>query len=243
MRTETKTIKIFKFEELSDKAKEKARDWFKQARDSSDLDHVVTMFQEVAEALGITFATRSVKLMSGATRQDPKIFWSLGYVQGDGANFEGTWRMADVKLDKIRAEWTDPSTLEEPSNANTGIYALMASLEAIVESLKKANVAEARIDFHAPHNYFTLRLNDAELLDAEGQNIDILTEETVKDSEAIREVFATFERDMKEFGRDLCTFLYDQIRAEDEYQTADEHVDDSIIANEYEFLENGERYI
>ena len=38
-------------------------------------------------------------------------------------------------------------------------------------------------------------------------------------------------------------WLYRQLEAEYDYLTSDEAIDDSIIANEYTFTENGRRYL
>jgi hypothetical protein len=47
---------------------------------------------------------------------------------------------------------------------------------------------------------------------------------------------------LKETFRALCRWLYNQLRTEDEYQSADEQVDESIRANEYTFTEDGKRF-
>ena len=87
---------VYQFSELSDKAKEKARDWFRSCSDSSDLDNVITDFCSIADLIGLELSTRSVKLMSGKTRQEPEIYYSVAYCQGDYAAFSGTWNYKRV---------------------------------------------------------------------------------------------------------------------------------------------------
>jgi hypothetical protein len=41
--------------------------------------------------------------------------------------------------------------------------------------------------------------------------------------------------------RDFADWIYDQLRKEYEYQMSDEQVDETLIANEYEFDEDGDR--
>lgn len=53
-------------------------------------DHIV----EQATLLGITIETKTVRLMSGATREDPAIYFSGFYHQGSGSCFNGTYRYA-----------------------------------------------------------------------------------------------------------------------------------------------------
>jgi len=70
MRTET--INIYKFEELSDTAKEKARDWFKEIADDSDL-----LGESVHDSIKhkLTFL------------EDTKAVWQLAYCQSDHFDF------------------------------------------------------------------------------------------------------------------------------------------------------------
>lgn len=88
----TKTIELFQYSELSESAKQTARDWWFSCRDETDYESVIEDFKHIAEILGIDFKTHSVKLVSGKTRYDPNIWYSLGYCQGDYAAFEGTIR-------------------------------------------------------------------------------------------------------------------------------------------------------
>lgn len=83
---------VYQFSELSDKAKEKAREWFRSCSDSSDLDSVVTDFCSIAEIIGIELSTHSVHLRNGKTRDEPDVYFSVGYCQSDYAAFSGTWK-------------------------------------------------------------------------------------------------------------------------------------------------------
>jgi hypothetical protein len=87
-RTITKTETLFTFDELSDKAKEKARDWY---REDTPFDNDFYDFKRVAEILGVTLATESIPLMNGETRRAPSIYCSGFWSQGDGACFEGSY--------------------------------------------------------------------------------------------------------------------------------------------------------
>lgn len=83
---------VYKFSELSDRAKERARDWFRQG----DLDYDWWEFiyedaAHIADLLGIDLRTKRVKLMNGDVRYDPCIFFSGFCSQGDGACWEGTY--------------------------------------------------------------------------------------------------------------------------------------------------------
>ena len=83
---------VFKFDELSETAKEKARDWFRQgALDYDWREFVYEDAATIADLMGIDLRTRPAKLMGGGTRYEPCIFFSGFSSQGDGACWEGTY--------------------------------------------------------------------------------------------------------------------------------------------------------
>lgn len=76
MRTET--IELYTFEELSEEAKEAAREWYRDGGlDYKWWDSVYDCAKEVGAALGIDI---------------DRIYFSGFWSQGDGASFEGTYR-------------------------------------------------------------------------------------------------------------------------------------------------------
>lgn len=83
--------KLYTFDELSDDAKDKARDWFRDG-DEFFTDFIYSDAVEVGARMGIEIDTRPVKLMGRGTRHDPVIYWSGFWSQGDGACFEGWYR-------------------------------------------------------------------------------------------------------------------------------------------------------
>lgn len=65
-----KETSVFKFDELSDTAKERARDLFWT-------EHVLDDAAKIAGLLGVELNTREVKLVGGGTKREPVIWWSL----------------------------------------------------------------------------------------------------------------------------------------------------------------------
>ncbi len=95
---------VYRFYELSDKAKEEARAWYRQGGLDYDwYDAVYDDFQQIAEIIGIRFKTRTVRLMGGGTRQEPCIWFSGFCSQGDGACYEGRYEYAKSAPAAIRA--------------------------------------------------------------------------------------------------------------------------------------------
>lgn len=96
---------VFQYAELSDQAKEKARDWYREASagDVSDFDCSLDDAAMIADMLGIQLSTRAVKLYGGGTRQEPEWSYSIGNYDGsDYAGFSGYYRYAKGASKAIR---------------------------------------------------------------------------------------------------------------------------------------------
>ena len=77
---------VYRLDELSDAAKDAARAWYREGGFDDDwYDAVYEDFQRIAEILGLDLNTRSVRLMGGGMRQDPCIWFTGFWSQGDGA--------------------------------------------------------------------------------------------------------------------------------------------------------------
>lgn len=108
MRTITIEKEVFKFDELSDEAKDNVRTWLSDWGDwSCSYDDFVRM----GEILGIEIDTCPVKLMGGGYRGEPKIYWSLAYSQSDYLAFEGWYRYAKGAVKAMKAETNDPELI------------------------------------------------------------------------------------------------------------------------------------
>lgn len=199
----TKTITLYEFDELSDKAKERARDWYRGCRDSNDFEHVIADAVRVLELLGVSLSTHEVRLMGGSTRRDPNIWWQVGYMQSDGAAFEGTYSYAKGVDDKIR----------EYAPQDAELHRIADSLMEIQQRYRYKLVASIRARDMWPQI-----------------DIDEPGDMTGDDFKAFSELI-----------KDLNRWIYTQLRAEDEYQSADEQVDENIRANEYTFDAAGNR--
>lgn len=109
-RIETQTRTLYQFDELSESAKDRARDWYRASIEAYELaDH--HDWQAIADILGVRFAKRTVPLMLGAIRYEPKVWWSGFGSQGDGASFEGWYSYAKQAPRKIREYAPQDATL------------------------------------------------------------------------------------------------------------------------------------
>ena len=205
-RTIEKTV--YQFAELSDEAKEKAREWYRLYSDSSDLDSVIDDFALIAEIIGLELSTHSVKLMSGMYRQDTDIFYSVGYCQSDYAAFAGTWKYKKGAAKAIR----------EYAPQDKALHAIADEWQALNKRhfyrLRAICSGRRGNQFAEVYRGYSSRYDD-EAVDRET------------------------EREAENLVDRLASWLYDSLRAECDYQSSDEYVDEGITANEYEFDENG----
>lgn len=89
-----RTIKkktVFTFSELSDTAKEKAREWYRQDL-PVDYDFVFEDAANIADILGLDIRQARKTTMAGAIHYVPAVYFSGFWSQGDGARFEGHYR-------------------------------------------------------------------------------------------------------------------------------------------------------
>lgn len=98
MKTIVQITNVYEFSKLSDKAKAKARDWYRKAsiHDDHGAEFVIDDAKRVFTHCGITI-----------DRVGYSGFWS----QGDGAHFVGTWRAFDVKAGGVKDEAPVDETL------------------------------------------------------------------------------------------------------------------------------------
>jgi len=208
---------VYQFDELSDRAKEKARDWYRQFifSDSHDWEFVYEDTAVIAGMLGIDLRQRAVKTMGGKTRYEPAIYFSGFSSQGDGACFEGTWRASDVK----------PGKAKEHAPQDADLHAIAADIEALAVKFPDGF---ARIEHRGRYSHEFCTEFDV----AVGEERD--NDNPITDAE-----FAEFEDGIKEACRDFMRWIYRQLELEHDWQMSDECVDDNIRANEYEFESNG----
>lgn len=205
---------VYRLDELSEAAKEKARAWYREGGFDYDwYDAVYEDFQSIAEILGIRFRTRTVRLMGGGTRQDPCIWFRGFWSQGDGACYEGVWRHARGAAARLRAYAPQDAVL----------HGIADRLQAI----QRRNFFQLRAEIthhgHYSHEY-SMRIS------------------VERDSPVGQDMTPDAEDIVTEALRDLARWLYRQLEREYEYLTSDEAVDESLRANDYTFTEAGRRF-
>ena len=206
-----KTITLYTYEELSEKAKERARQWWLECRDASDYDSVIQDFAEIVKLMGFDLMTHTVRTYGGTERQEPNIWWSLAYVQGDFAGFEARYRFNKGGLAALKSYAPKDETL----------HAIAESLQ----EMQKRNFWQisAVIRFSDRRGY--------EIAEVLKDGCYMYGSDAETDAESV----------IREACKDLSRWLYSKLREEDEYLSSEEAVADAMEANEYTFREDGTR--
>ena len=211
---------VYQYGELSERAKSKARDWYREA--SADDNHysetVIEDAQAIAGLLGIEFKQRDVKTYSGKVRQEPAIYWTGFSSQGDGACFEGNLVSFETgsALERVKAYAPTDETL----------HAIAAELDALQETYQRRLAAAVTLSGHRYCHSGMMQV-DVTALDADGDEKEVTREDEIKAIKALR---------------GFADWIYLQLQNEYFFQTSDENVAETIEANAYEFTADGERF-
>lgn len=209
-----KTKTVWNFDELSDTAKEKARQWFREGNlDYEWWDATYEDALRVAEILGIDINTRPTRLSSGKPGNPEHCIWFSGFSsQGDGACFEGHYSYAKGCAKKIREYAPQDKELHGIANALAAYqreagYGLSATMK------------------HSGHYYHSRCMSvDVRRVDRVGNDGEV----TEQQETGITECMVEF-----------ADWIYKRLEEEHDYLQSCESVDETIKANEYEFTEDG----
>jgi len=201
MRTET--IKIYKFEELSEEVKEKV----------IEKKYDINLHHDWWEAVYEMY-------MQDETGFDiDKIYFSGFWSQGDGAMFEGS-------PNKDILNFITPNYRNE---------AYQKDWSRVIKLIKNGDINIYGSFTHQGHYYHSKSYSDN--LDAEMTN-----DWYGKNYSNIEDILEDILEEIREYYEDVCNKIYHSLEQEHEYYSSREAIEESIIANEYEFTEDGEQY-
>lgn len=182
---------VFTFDELSDHAKEKARDWYREG--GFDYDWWDAIFDD----------SRTIGTILGFVIDDRRggIAFSGFSSQGDGASFTGSWCAPKAPV----------KTMKAYAPADEKLHKLARDAWAIVQRMTK----DERADSFAV--YRSGREVHPGCMECEHVGV-------------------------KELARDFAHWIYRSLEREWDYMNSNEQVDESILANEYTFTEEGRRF-
>jgi hypothetical protein len=205
---------VYRYGELSDAAREKARDWYRDLGPHDDWwDAVYDDFERICEILGIRLKTTPVHLVGGGTCHRPCIWFSGFWSQGDGACFAGYLSHAKGAAARIRDYAPTDASLRDIADR----------LQAIQRQNFYQLSAEVAHRGRYYHEY-------------------CMFVEVTRDSPAGQVPTGDAEEIVTEALRDLARWLYRQLETEYDHLTSDEAIEEAIVINEYIFTEAGRRF-
>jgi hypothetical protein len=207
-----KIIRLYQYDELSDKAKARAVDTMREQAADDDwwYESVFDDAVEIAGLMGIEIEQRAVKFRDVVVGHKPAIFFSGFSSQGDGACFEGRYRYTKGSVKAV----------VEYAPKDEELHRIVRGLKAIQSLHAYQLIATVRHRGNYSHKYCT--------------EIDV---SDTRDREVSTEAHTT----VRELLRDYMEWIYRQLQSEYEYRTGDEAVIEDIRANEMEFTEEGVR--
>lgn len=208
-------ITVYRLDELSERAKDNARSWYREASFDYDwFDCTYEDFAHICEILGIELSHRTVPLHGGGTRQEPAIYFTGFWCQGDGACFEGRYAYAAGTHRRIR----------EYAPNDTDLHLIADRLRDI----QRRHFYQLRADLRHRGRYYH-EYSTAITVERDGISRSDIGEQ---DEDIVIETL-----------RDVARWLYRNLRNEYEYLTSDKAIDEAIAANDYLFTESGRRFI
>ena len=195
---------VYKFSELSERAKNKARDDARYCNvDHSDWwDCTYEDAIEVAALMGIDI---------GRHGKGPAIFFSGFCSQGDGASFTGWYNYKEDSVTNVRAHAGQDEEL-------------IAIAEGLVVMQTTARLVHggrlyARIETSGHYSHSGTMNADVTYVDTEGEAPNC-------SDEVCDDLLALFRR--------FADWIYRQLEAEHDYLTSDEHIDERLNEEEFD---------
>lgn len=220
MEVRTKQTTVFKFGELSERAKQRALENRAQATgEDFDIDAVYDDAVNMGALLGIEINSKSWTNSYGFNGSSPAIYYSGFSSQGDGACFEGSYRYQAGAPKAIKAE-----TSAGRDDASEGDQELLRIAEGLQE-IQRRNfyqlTATAKHSGHYQHSGC--------------MSVDVYRKDE-------KEMTDDAEEEITQLLRDFADWIYSQLENEYEYQTGEEAALETIEANNYDFTKDGEIY-
>jgi hypothetical protein len=207
----------FTFDELDERAKDRVRD-SRRYYDVADNDWWnFDDYVECAERLGIEIGQRSFKTVGGKTAYEPTIFFSLSYCQGDGASYTGRYTYAPEALKAIK----------EHAGQDQELHRIATELTALQVAIKLS------------HNGSGTATAVISISHRDTMEFDVSVDGDDSD-DCYGPAWPEFEKALCQLLRDFADWIYNQLKAEYEYLTSDDHVDERIGEMDLKFDEDGD---
>ena len=221
----------YTFDELSDTAKEKAREWYRDGQLDYDWwEFVYDDALRMAEILGIEIDYR-YHPASGRPGskgwKEPKIWFSGFWSQGDGACWEGTYRYKPGAAKAMAAEAPEryqygkpDGTTEWTENAgNKELNRIAKALQAVqARQFYKLEASVSQRGFYHHSGCMSVEVTHADSM--------------------YRDI-GDAEDEITTLMRDFADWIYARLESEHDWLTSDEQVDEALRGGGYTFNEDG----
>jgi hypothetical protein len=189
----------YSFDELSDKAKQTARNKAREWVDNDEWwDYTYEDAVRIGELLGITIKQRDVQTHGGGTRSEPCIAFSLAFCQGDGAAFNGSYKCMPDAIQKVQAEAPEDEVLLRIANDLTALQ--MQLKLTCFDTVECVVSTQGNRECHSGAMYI----------------------DWVQWSEGDEPCDEDLDNDLLSSMRAFADWIFAQLRAEYEYRTSDE---------------------
>ena len=245
----TRTIDVYSFNELDERGKERARDWYRQGDDDN---YFAECILDKAPRLLALCGIQIDKLPRNGNHH--AIYWSGFSSQGDGACFEGSWNPATLDVATLKSEcpatYKDAQGVEQACEGNTELHAIADESARLAALDPDSGIGwSCKNTGHYNHEYSVTFDHSDEREPPHCQPRGYSKEHDCNGPCSCRcdciactvAPIDDIEDDHEANARDAMRWIYRQLEREYEYQTSDEVVDENIIANEYEFDASGNR--
>ena len=214
---DTDTDVTYKFCDLSEKAKDRARDEYRGG-DYPGYDWWDTTYEDAVRMgalMGINISTSTRTTAKGKEYEETDISFSGFSCQGDGASFEGYYQIMPDAVQKITSETNDEELIR---------IAQELTLLQITRRLQNLEPFSATIKTSGNYCH------------SGTMNVMVNSED---ENDEHSQVDDDLEDDVTQLMRDFANWIYDQLEAEYDYLTSDEYVDERLTESDDEFDEDG----
>lgn len=204
---------VFEYAELSDEAKSKACEWWRDASSSDNYfaDSVYDDAADIADIIGIDLRTTRKQHQDGTHHYAPTISYSGFSSQDDGACFEGTYKYKPGALVALKKH------IGGESKGDRELIRIATELQVIQKRYFykiTASMSHRGHYYHSGCMWVSVEHRDDMAIDCEDELTQLM--------------------------RDFADWIYTRLESAYEYEQSDEYVIEAIVTNEYEFTENGE---
>lgn len=207
------TTHTYTFEQLSENAKNVAREWWQSGDyQNMDAEFVFEDAATIADMFGLDIRQTRKTRMDNSHFSAPTIYYSGFCSQGDGACFEGKYRYKKGGLKAVK----------EYAPLDAELHKIVQALQDVQKQHFYKLEAETK---HSGHYYHSGCMR------VEVGHID----------DNCRDI-GNAEDDVKELLREFADWIYSRLESEYKYQNSTEVIDENIINNECLFNEDGSNW-